>query len=132
MTTLYTKAGRRYRVWGHAESFDSHIMQAGQFVLVHCPEDGSRRYRYGVTPDNAAFVAASAVAMKAMTEAMCRRAVATPGQPVPYTKKQLAIIERFRAEMSAAGGLLPDFWQHASAEQIAQAGVDAVRATEAA
>ena len=132
MTTLYTKAGRRYRVWGHAENFYSHRMRAGQFALVHCPEDGSRRYRYDVTPDTAAFLAASAVAMNAMVEAMRKRAVATPGHPVLYSKKQLAIIERFRAEMSAAGGLLPDCWLHASAEQIAQAGVDAVRATAAA
>lgn len=132
MTTLYTKTGRRYRVWGHAENFDCRLMRAGQFVLVHCPADGSRRYRYDVTPDNAAFLAASAVAMNAMVEAMCKRAVATPGNPVPYTAEQRAIIERFRAEMSAAGGLLPEWWLHASAEQIAQAGVDAVRATETA
>lgn len=43
------------------------------------------------------------------------------------TVSELMLIGRFRADMAAAGGLVPSHWQHASAREIAQAGIDAVR-----
>lgn len=47
------------------------------------------------------------------------------GQLTPYNKRQLAIVEKFRGEMEAAGGLLPSWWQHSSAYEIAKAAVNA-------
>ena len=60
---------------------------------------------------------------------MHKMAIAAPqlGSPVLYTKKQLAIIERYRAEMAAAGGMFPIWWQHKSSTEIAQAAIEAVR-----
>lgn len=125
--TLYTKQSRRYVPWGHAQRWDADIMKAGQWRLEHCPRDGSGRYSYEVRPDTAGFVAAAQLAQEAMESAMDAAAVATPATLTPYTRKQLAIIKRFRAEMSAAGGLLPSFWGISSASDIARAGIDAVR-----
>ena len=128
---LFHKVGRYYKPWGNAErwDFDGDVMTAGQFRLVHCVEDGSRRYSYDVTPDTAALAAAADVAAVAMERAIQAAAIARPGVDLSqYTKKQLAIIERFRAEMAEAGGLLPSHWQHASAREIAEAGIKALRA----
>jgi hypothetical protein len=64
-----------------------------------------------------------------MEKAMAAAAVAKPQLAMgeQLTAEQLAIIDRYRAEMAAAGALLPRFWVHASASEIAQAGIDAVR-----
>ena len=129
---LFHKVGRYYKPWGNADEwtrdYDRDYMRVGQFRLEHCGEDGSRRYSYDVTPDTAPLAAAADIAAMAMERAIDRAAVARPGVALSqYTKKQLAIIERFRAEMAAAGGLLPSHWQHARSREIAEAGIKALR-----
>jgi hypothetical protein len=62
-----------------------------------------------------------------MVKAMLERAIATPARDiVPYTDEQQAIIEKFRADMAAVGGLVPSWWAHATADQIADAAIAAV------
>lgn len=128
MTTLYLKAGRRYAVWGDAEQYDHDMMRAGQWRMTYCAQDGLHRYRYDVRPDTASFLAACELARDAMEEAIRQQAIARPQLGVtPYTRKQLQLIERFRADMAAAGGFAPTHWTHSSAGDIAQAGIEAVR-----
>ena len=130
-TTLYTKQGRRYVPYGNVSDWryhDGDIMRAGEFRLTHCVADGSTRYIYNVTPDNAAFLAACSIAQVAMEQAMGEAATSKPDSTVFYTPQQQKIIERFRQEMAAAGGLLPVFWRNSSAAEIAAAGIAAVRA----
>jgi len=123
---LYEKRGRRYvpvaAEWCHADR-----MPVGTFRLTYCYGDGAYRYAYDVTPDTAGFAAAAQIAAVAMEREIASAAVATPCVPQPYTERQQAIIERFRKEMVEAGGLLPSWWRHASAHEIAQAGIRAVR-----
>lgn len=130
ITPLFVKVGRRYVPWGMAESWahDADVMRVGTFRLVFCAGDGMRRYSYDVTPDTAGFAAAAEIALQGMEQAIQARSVATPQLGMrPYTKRQLAIIDRFRADMAAAGALVPTHWQHASARDIAEAGIKAVR-----
>ena len=128
-TTLYTKHARRYVPYGNVSEWDRHgdIMRAGEFRLTHCVGDGSTRYIYNVTPDNAAFLAACSIAQVAMEKAMGEAAISKP-KPMTYTTTQHEIIERFRQEMAATGGLVPAFWRNSSAAEIAAAGIAAVRA----
>lgn len=127
--TLYRKKGRRYIP--ERTTFGDYEMsiKTGSFVLVHAYSDGGRMYHYEVKPDNASFVAAAQVARLAMVEAMRKASPARPQLPrtTPYTKKQLAVIKEFRQKMADAGGMLPDFWIHTSLEEIAQAGIDALK-----
>jgi hypothetical protein len=129
-TALYTKQGRRYIPYGNVSDWryhDGDIMRAGEFRLTHCVGDGSTRYVYNVTPDNAAFLAACSIAQVAMEKAMGEAAISKP-EPMTYTTTQHEIIERFRQEMAATGGLVPAFWRNSSAAEIAAAGIAAVRA----
>ena len=129
-TTLYEKVGRRYRPWGNARDWtrDADTMKAGTFRLTACTGTGSYRYEYDVTPDTAGFVAAAEIARSAMILAMQKAAIAAPVETLrPYTKRQLEIIERFRREMAAAGGMAPSHWEMSSAFKIADAGIKAVR-----
>jgi hypothetical protein len=128
-TTLYTKQGRRYVPYGNVSDWNRHgdIMRSGEFRLTHCVGDGSTRYIYSVTPDTAAFLAACSIAQVAMEKAMREAAISKP-EPMTYTATQHEIIERFRQEMAAAGGLVPVFWRNSSAAEIAAAGIAAVRA----
>lgn len=129
MTVLYKKIGRRYVVWGDAKQWSYDPMRAGQFRLTYCPRDGAGRYSYDVTPDTAGFVAAAEIAREAMESAIDEAAKSKPKPPlVPYTKRQLAIIEKFRSDMAAAGAMVPHWWTTSSSRDIALAGVDAVRA----
>lgn len=129
MTALYRKEGRRYVLdCDSTSAYDRDMMRPGQFRLTYAYQDGGRRYKYDVTPDTASFLAASMLAREAMENAMNKAAVAVKREDLkPYTKKQLEIIERFRAEMAAAGGLLPSWWGIPSSHDIAQAGIDAVK-----
>jgi hypothetical protein len=123
--TLYEKQGRKYvpvRI-----DYARDTLACGQFRLQYAYEDGAGMYFYDVTPDTAGFVSAAMIAHKAMEQAIRDATPASPHIPVPYTKKQLAIIKRYRKEMVEAGGLLPDWWQHTSSWDIAKAGIDAVR-----
>jgi hypothetical protein len=129
MTTLYRKEGRRYVVMGHAERYDhADVMKAGTWRVSYCYADGALRYSYDVKPDTASFVAACELAGEAMERAIQGVAMAHPSpRERPYTKRQLEILEHFRAEMVDAGGLLPTWWEYSSAREIAQAGIDAVK-----
>jgi hypothetical protein len=129
MTQLFQKIGRRYVPWGDGRNYDSDMMKAGQFRLTYCSAQGSSRYEYEVKPDTAGFVAASMIARGAMEDSIREAAIGGPadGVSVPYTKRQLEILERFRAEMSVAGGLWPSWWTVSSPREISQAGIDAVR-----
>ncbi len=131
MTQLYEKRGRRYIPWGNGQSrwHDHDDMAIGEFRLIHCPAPGHYRQRTILQPDRAAFLAAAEEAAQAMEEAMAAAAVAKP-QPamgVLMTPEQMAIINRYRAEMAVAGAHLPSWWVGASAATIARAGIDAVR-----
>lgn len=127
---LFVKVGRRYVPWGNAERYDADMLRAGTWRMTYCHADGSSRYSYDVRPDTASFLAACELAMHAMECAIAAASVASPsmGRITPYTKAQLALVERFRADTAAAGGLVPSYWQHSTAREIAQAGIDAVRA----
>lgn len=129
MTQLFQKIGRKYVPWGNGRNYDSDMMRAGQWRLTYCDREGSGRYEYDVKPDTAGFVAASMIARGAMEHWMREAAIGQPelGTPIRYTKRQLEILERFRAEMSVAGGLWPSWWTVSSPREISQAGIDAVR-----
>lgn len=128
---LYVKRGRRYLPWGNAEDWDREkdVMKIGTFRLIHCPEPGHYRYRYDVTPDSAAWVAAAMVAENAMQKAIVDASIARPSShgSHPYTPEQQRIIEQFRIDMAAAGGLVPSYWTHNSPIEIAEAGINAVK-----
>lgn len=127
---LFTKRGLRYVPYGHAARYDTDVLRAGTWRLTYCHADGSSRYSYDVRPDTASFLAACELAAHAMECAIANAVVASPsrGGITPYTRSQLALIERFRADMAAVGGMVPSYWQHSTAREIAQAGIDAVRA----
>ncbi len=130
MTTLYEKRGRKYvpysLVWHYERDQDQ--MKVGEFRLTYCYSNGGRKYDYAVTPATAPFVAAAMVAREAMEQAIRDKIVATNHiKSRPYTKKQLAIIERFRKEMSDAGGFLPTWWENASVYEISEAAIKAVQ-----
>lgn len=132
--TLYRKEGRRYkpafsiRRW----DYDGDAMKVGTFRLTHAYDTGARRYEYDVTPDTASVVAALVQYRTAIEKAIADRAVARPSGSIPYTKRQLAIIEEFREKMAKAGGMLPTYWVHASAFDISEAAVNALREALAA
>ena len=131
--TLYVKRGKRYVPYANSQAWDTDLMRVGQWRMTYAYSDGGRRYSYGVTPDTASFLAACEVAAVAMEAAILEQMKAAPSVGVrPYTKRQLAIIERFRANMAEAGGLLPSWWLHTSPRDIVQAGIDAVRNWEPA
>jgi hypothetical protein len=125
---LYIKRGRRYYPWGNGDCWDTDkdAMKAGTCRLIYCPEPGHYRHHHDVTPDSAAWVAAAMVAEHAMQEAMASRAIAQP-QALQYTPEQQRLIEQFRRDMAAAGGLTPIWWTHGTPAEIAKAGVDAVK-----
>jgi hypothetical protein len=130
VTTLYEKRGRKYvpysLVWHYERDQDQ--MKVGEFRLTYCYSNGGRKYDYAVTPATAPFVAAAMVAREAMEQAIRDKIVATNHiKSRPYTKKQLAIIERFRKEMSDAGGFLPTWWENASVYEISEAAIKAVQ-----
>lgn len=130
MTTLYEKIGRKYVPyslnWYYERDQDQ--MKVGDFRLTYCYTKGGRKYEYSVTPATAPFVAAAMIAREAMEQAIRDKVVATDHiKSQRYTKKQLAIIERFRKEMVAAGGLLPSWWEQTSAYEISEAAIKAVQ-----
>jgi len=124
--TLYIKKGRRYYPWGN-QSFANDVMKVGTFRLTYCPENGHYRYTQNVTPDTATFLAAASVAQWAMEQAILERAKSKPQPaPVPWTEKQLKLIEQFRSDMAATGALIPNYWMDSTAYEIAYAGIKAV------
>lgn len=128
MTTLYEKRGRKYVPVQDRWDDGRDCMKVGQFRLTYCYSEGGRRYEYEVTPATASFVAAATVAREAMEDAIRQRVISTEHiKNVPYTKKQLAILKRFRKEMSDAGGLWPNWWQHTSSYELSEAAIKAVQ-----
>ena len=121
--TWFRKVGRKYVPIVEAEKYDYVTMPAEGFTLTH-RKGGATQWEYTVTPDTAGFVAAAMVAGQAMEEAIRQAATYRPSAPVPYTKKQLKIIEQFKADM---GLNVPTWWQQTSAREIVRAGLDAVR-----
>ena len=125
---LYRKRGRRYvaveshRPWGSDD-----VMKPGQVRLEVCTAEGERSYQYGIEPDLAAWHAAALLARAAMVRAICDASVAQPEGSTQLTEAQREIIERFGAELAAAGALIPQWWQHADAYQIAEAAIKAVK-----
>lgn len=129
---LYRKVmrGKRttYELAYNSQNWDTpDLMKPGQFRLVHAYSDGGRRYEYDVTPDTAGFVAAASIARIAMEDAIKQHAHATPMGVSMFTKEQLAVLDECRAKMIAAGALLPTHWMHASAHEISEAAIQAVR-----
>ena len=125
-TPLYKKVGRKYipvaAQWYEDAGKDQ--MDAGTFRLSYAYKDGGRRYEYQVTPATAPMVAAMMIAKVAMEEKLRDMSRMHPmGTITPYTKKQLALIERFKADM---GGFYPTHWTSQSAYDIADAAVKAV------
>lgn len=124
---LYEKVGRRYKpkwdVWYDPRDY----MKPGTFRLTYAYGEGGYRYEYKVTPDTAAWVAASMMARHVMEEAMLNAATAKPSMPRLYTQKQLEIIERYRKEMAEAGGNFPEWWHVSSPQEIAGAAINAVK-----
>ena len=128
MTTLYRKEGRRYVPHEVRWSDPSDGMKVGTFRLTYAYAEGGRRYEYEVTPDTAGFVAASVLYRQAIETAINEAAMASPQLGCkPYTKRQLAIIETFRRDMAATGGLVPTWWQFKSSWQISQAAIEAMK-----
>jgi hypothetical protein len=127
---LYVKLPNgRYKVWGHHQEWHGDTMKPGQLRLEHCAADGSRRYRYDVAPDTAAFLAAADVAAVAMEKAIREAAkMQLQGQQRRLTARQQAVMREVRRMMDEAGLLAPMWWGSASDRDIATAGIAAVRA----
>lgn len=130
-TPLYEKVGRRYRIWGNGDTWDTQkdAMAVGTCRLIYCPEPGYYRYRYDVTPDTAAFLAAAEIARHAMEDAMHEKARSAEVMPraQPWTPEQKHLIQQFERDMAATGAFLPTYWSSSSPGDIAEAGIDAVR-----
>ncbi len=128
--TLYRKVGRRYVPVLNSRTYERDTMHVHTWRMVYAYSDGGRRYQYDVKPDNASFKAAAMLAKQAMVDAILKASRATldidNGRPFRDTAKQKRIIKRFRAEMAAAGGMLPVWWVHTSAEDVANAAIKAV------
>jgi len=126
--TLYKKVGRRYVP--HVTRWDDRDLQipVGGFVLVHAYAEGGRTYQYDVRPDTAGFRAAATIARNEMADAIREASIAKPknGELKHYTKRQLAIIEKFREDMAAVGAMVPVWWQHKTPHDIADAAIEAV------
>lgn len=125
--TLYRKKGRRYvpaysaRDWS---SYDNDLMRPGTFRLTYAYSDGGRRYEYDVTPDTASFLAAAMLAKHAMTEALRDAAKMKPSGIHKFSARERKLIAEFRAAM---GMNYPLWWREGTADEVASAGVDAVR-----
>ena len=126
--TLYRKFGRRYVPVLNSRTYERDTMHVNTWRMVYAYSEGGRRYEYEVKPDNASFKAAAMIAKQAMVDAIINASKATLDvqNGRPFTQKQKRIIKRFRAEMAAAGGMLPVWWVHTSAEDVAKAAIKAV------
>ena len=126
---LFTRKGRRYLPWGNALPWHEHDIQpVGTSRLITVTSDGWTRHTHDIDPDHAAFLAAASIAQSAMEQAINQAAIATPRLPTTYTPEQLRLVEQFRQDMAKAGALVPPFWTHSSARDIAAAAIEAVRA----
>lgn len=125
-TPIFKKVGRKYvpvaSQWYDDGNTDQ--MDAGTFRLTYARRDGCRRYEYNVTPATAPMVAAMAIARAAMEDKIRDLGRMRPmGTLKPYTKRQQALIEKFRSDM---GGMYPSHWTENSAHEISSAAMKAV------
>ncbi len=125
-TPLFKKVGRKYvpvaARWYEEATQDRQAV--GTFRMIYAYRDGGRRYEYEVTPATAPAVAAMLIARVAMEEKLRDMARMHPmGTRIPYTKKQLALIAKFRQDM---GGMYPSHWTETSAHEISEAAIKAV------
>ena len=98
-------------------------MPVGTFRLLYAYSDGGRRYEYDVTPATAPMVAAMTIARAAMEEAIRDACKMRPSTPQSYTKKQQALIAKFREDM---GEMMPSWWIENSAYTISERAMQAV------
>ena len=126
--TLYRKVGRRYVPVLNSRTHERDTMHVNTWRMVYAYSEGGRRYEYEVKPDNASFKAAAMIAKQGMVDAILKASAATLDvqNGRPFTQKQKRIIKRFRADMAAAGGILPVWLAHTSAEDVAKAAIKAV------
>lgn len=125
-TALYKKVGRKYvpvaAQWYEEATQDRQAV--GTFRLTYAYRDGGRRYEYNVTPATAPAASAMMIAKVAMEEKLRDMARMHPiGRITPYTKKQMALIAKFRDDM---GGMYPSHWTEESAYRISEAAIKAV------
>lgn len=131
---LYKKQGRKYvPVYDVARDYDRDYMQVNTWRMVYAYDNGARRYEYDVQPDTASFKAACMLAEQAMLKKIEEAVACVPSgkQPKQYTKKQLDLLEKFRHDMRAAGGFVPDWWQYCSASDLVKAAMQAMDSYEA-
>lgn len=123
--TVYKKVGRKYVPiavrWYEDARMDQ--MPVGTFRLLYAYSDGGRRYEYDVTPATAPMVAAMTIARAAMEEAIRDACKMRPSTPQSYTKKQQALIAKFREDM---GEMMPSWWIENSAYTISERAMQAV------
>ena len=98
-------------------------MPVGTFKLTYAYGNGGNRYEYDVTPATAPMVAAMMIAKQPMEEAIREACKMRPSTPQPYTKKQMALIDKFRQDM---GGMMPSWWTEQSSYEISAAAMKAV------
>lgn len=125
-TVLYEKVGRRYKPCHLLWTDPRDIMKPGTFRLTYAYGNGGYCYSYDITPATAAWAAAAAMARQVMVEAMREAAASRPSEPRKYTKKELAIIKKYRKEMAEAGGSFPEWWAISSPYEIADAAIKAL------
>jgi len=122
---LYKKVGRKYvpmaAQWYEESGRDQ--LNAGTFRLTYAYTDGGTRYEYDVTPATAPMVAAMMVARVAMESAIRDASKMRPNTDQAYTKKQKALIDKFRLDM---GGMYPSWWVEGNAYDISEAAMKAV------
>jgi hypothetical protein len=131
METLYKKVGRKYIPVGTANRLHDYyddFLKAGQWRMEYCPRDGRGRFWYRVSPDCASWSAAAMLAEDAMIEAINKAGTAKlHGGSIPLTKKQQDAVAKATEILKEVGLLRPLWWEHSSAYDIAQAGIDAVK-----
>jgi hypothetical protein len=124
---LYKKVGRKYVPQNRIFDFE-HAMPVGSFMLVYASKDGSKQFEYEVKPDTASFVAAAMVAKGALIKVIRDKSEYKPdGTTHRMTKKQIAILNEYRAKMLEAGGSMPTWWKASSDYDLADAAIKAVR-----
>jgi hypothetical protein len=122
---LYRKIGRKYVPYVHTYDDLNLLLKPGEYVMVYMHSDTWRSYSYTARPDTAGFRAAALAFVPQAAAAMDKAKLAKPMTTTRYTKKQLEIIERYRAEMAETGALLPSHWQHVNSHDIFSAAIKA-------
>ena len=99
MTTLYEKAGRRYRPVREERYWDS---CPAMFHLVYADPDGGRSFRFHVEPEKAPFRAAAMAKEDALRKVL-NDALAMRPTKRPVTERQAKAWEAFRKAMGNDG-----------------------------